>query len=112
MTFKEIYQTPFRTCNDGMYAISNNGTKALTGFSIEAQAHVERIVRLLNGEAATKYDKNDVIVQDTKLCVCGHIIIVRGWGRLTGIGGYNIPHDEAAKIQDDFINWIVETITK
>jgi hypothetical protein len=37
--------------------------------------------------------------------------MVRGWGTLIGVGGYHIPSEEAAKIQDDFISWVVDTIT-
>ena len=112
MTFRDIYKPPFVIKLDGIYAFSDNGTKSFTAFSPEAKAHLKRIVKLLNGEEAEKYSKGDVVFQDTKLCVCGHIIIVRGWGALIGSGGYHIPRDEAAKIQDDFTSWVVETITE
>lgn len=39
-------------------------------------------------------------------------IIVRGWGNLTGIGGLNLPEEEAAEIQDAFGSYIVESLTK
>ena len=34
-------------------------------------------------------------------------ILIRGWGNLTGIGAHNMPADKAAKIQDDFEQWII-----
>ena len=34
-------------------------------------------------------------------------ICIRGWGNLTGTGGYNFSEEKAIKIQDDFKNWIV-----
>lgn len=34
-------------------------------------------------------------------------ITIRGWGNLTGIGGYNFDGEKAAKIQDDFRDWII-----
>lgn len=34
-------------------------------------------------------------------------ITIRGWGNLTGIGGYNFDAEKATKIQDDFRNWII-----
>lgn len=40
------------------------------------------------------------------------IMLVRGWGYLIGTGGLNLSAEEAAKIQDDFGNWIVETLSK
>ena len=112
MTFKDIYKAPFHTVYDGLYGVSSNGVKTFTGFSLEAQTHIDRIVKILNGEDAPKYKKADIAVQGAKLCVCGHIIIVRGWGMLIGTGGFNLSREDAAKIQDDFINWVLDSITE
>ena len=38
-------------------------------------------------------------------------ITIRGWGNLTGIGGHNLPAKKAAKIQDDFRDWIIYKLT-
>lgn len=37
---------------------------------------------------------------------------IRGWGMLTGIGGYNLPVDKAAEIQDAFTNYCVEMLNE
>jgi hypothetical protein len=34
-------------------------------------------------------------------------ITIRGWGNLTGVGGYNFKPEKAAKIQNDFRDWII-----
>lgn len=34
-------------------------------------------------------------------------ILIRGWGNLTGIGGYNFSQEKATKIQDEFRDWII-----
>lgn len=34
-------------------------------------------------------------------------ILIRGWGNLTGIGGYNFSEEKATIIQDDFRDWII-----
>ena len=39
-------------------------------------------------------------------------ITIRGWGNLTGIGGYNFDEEKASKIQDDFRDWIIYKLTK
>ena len=60
------------------------------------------------------YHKNDGIVycriegrdQEMKL------FRIRGWGMLTGIGGYNLPTDKAAEIQDTFTNYCVEMLNE
>lgn len=41
-----------------------------------------------------------------------HIITIRGWGNLTGIGANNFSAEKAAKIQDDFGYWIIYKLTK
>lgn len=38
-------------------------------------------------------------------------ILIRGWGNLTGIGGYNFDCEKASKIQDDFRDWIIYKLT-
>lgn len=35
---------------------------------------------------------------------------IRGWGMLTGIGGYNLNTETAAKIQDDFTEYCVKML--
>lgn len=36
--------------------------------------------------------------------------LVRGWGYLTGCGGLNLPKDLAAKMQDGFIEYILDRL--
>ena len=40
------------------------------------------------------------------------LIIVRGWGRLTGhgVGGNKLPEGVAKQIQDDFVHYIIEKL--
>ena len=39
-------------------------------------------------------------------------IMIRGWGRLTGMCAFHLDHDVARKIQDDFAEWILNKLTK
>jgi hypothetical protein len=41
-----------------------------------------------------------------------HLLFVRGWGHLIGSGGHNLPPKEAARIQDEFAEYIVEQLNK
>lgn len=38
------------------------------------------------------------------------LILIRGWGYLTGTGGLNLPEKEAAEIQDDLAEYILEKL--
>lgn len=121
MTFKEAYAPPFKISMNGMYAQSSNHTNAFTALTDKAQVHLSRIVRLLNGDIKEKYDKKDITVKDkTKIIIDmkygkqKEIILVRGWGKLVGRSenAFGLDPEEAAKIQDDFVQWVVDSITE
>jgi hypothetical protein len=38
------------------------------------------------------------------------VLLVRGWGMLTGVGGYNLDPSVAAQIQDDFTEFILKQL--
>lgn len=40
------------------------------------------------------------------------MILIRGWGNLTGIGGHNLSGEDAANIQDTMAKYIVEQLNK
>ena len=40
------------------------------------------------------------------------ILLIRGWGYLTGVGGLHLSQEEAVKIQNEFGDYIVEQLNK
>ena len=40
------------------------------------------------------------------------VALIRGWGMLTGPGGYHLPEDKAAEIQDAFAEYCIEMLNK
>lgn len=50
----------------------------------------------------------DYICEDSK--VIKTMFIIRGWGRLIGIGGYNLNPTKAAEIQDEFIEYFINLL--
>lgn len=50
-------------------------------------------------------ETNAIIYQDNK-----EFIIIRSWGRLTGL--LDLDNETAIKIQTEFANYIIETLTK
>lgn len=77
------------------------------------------IVDKLNGDSSIviedlynfQYDGNGMIKAfSLKYRELGDVIMIRGWGHLTGIGGLHLTDKEACKIQDDFAKWICETL--
>ncbi len=39
-----------------------------------------------------------------------HLILIRGWGYLTGTGGLNLSDKEALEIQDSLAEYIIEKL--
>lgn len=40
------------------------------------------------------------------------IILIRGWGNLTGVGGHKLSIEDAAEVQDTFAEFIVNQLNK
>lgn len=57
------------------------------------------------------HDEGRIIakLEDGKEC---KIALIRGWGMLTGPGGYHLPQEKAAEIQDAFADYCVEMLNK
>ena len=77
-----------------------------------------KIISKLNGENVIIEDfynfsynnAGDIYAYSSKTNKNKHIMMIRGWGYLTGCGALNLPNEVAAKIQDDFGQYIVETL--
>ena len=109
MDWKDVYQWPLRKDEYGHYAFSKNGTMAITfNFNINDMKFMEKFVAIVNGEKENektagqwRADGVDIYCNDIPVCC------VRGWGYLTGVGGLHLPIEEAIKIQDGFVNYIL-----
>lgn len=83
--------------------------------SPETQA---KIIKKLNGENVEiteftnfSYNGNGYILgYSAKTNKQKKIMLIRGWGHLTGCGSLNLSDEIAAKIQDDFGQFVVETL--
>ena len=82
----------------------------------------DAFVSIINGEREPKYKvkkefyhKNDGIVYCKMLEGKDvgdeyKVFRIRGWGMLTGVGGYNLDPDVAAQVQDDFMNYCINRL--
>lgn len=115
MNWREVYQLPFRTDEYGIYMWSNNGTTTFT-FTLSCvdskrQKMIDDIVNKLNGDSSIKFDSKFTLRNNIYFQYNGdNVFFIRGWGKLTGIGGYRLPADEAANIQEEFAKWVLETL--
>jgi hypothetical protein len=82
----------------------------------------DAFVSIINGEREPKfkvkkefYHKNDGIVYCKMLegKDAGDeykLFRIRGWGMLTGVGGYNLDAETAAQVQDDFMEYCINQL--
>lgn len=109
MTFKEVFEPPFRLDPGGyrVYIWCKTGM----AFNLLNASEGERIVALLNGEEGVQpFDAIDSNGRDIITNGYAPLLKIRGWGRLTGTLGLDV--DEALKIQNDFKEWAMKQLKK
>lgn len=77
----------------------------------------EKIVKVLNDELNEKGEKiliksNLTLTHERNLLKVNGLVfaVIRGWGYLTGVGGFNVSSEEAQRIQNDFAEFIVKKL--
>mgnify|MGYP000477438611 CR=1 FL=1 len=74
------------------------------------KAMQKNIVRKLNGEYDKKMEET-LTYEDGEIYLNGKKFLrIRSWGRLTG--GLGLKPEKASIIQDEFAEWIIETLKK
>ena len=111
MSWKKFYKLPLELDPEPFcsYAWTKDGEMALQ-FNDLSREDVQNIINGINGTSDFKIpkltlrDKVD-FYKDGK-----EIFYVRGYGGLTGIGGRNFSRKKADKIQDEFVEYILNKL--
>ena len=118
----ECYRLPLHLDEYCMYAWDADGNMALGVFNLVCDKNgdfasgekerINHIIDIINGECPTDYEAKWTTGDDvTEIYYDGKFqFLIRGWGYLTGCGGLNLPEDLAAKIQDEFIEYILDKL--
>lgn len=110
ITFKDTFKAPFSLDEYLVYVWTADKKPAFCSCT-QDESLLNRVISKLNGESTEKFD--NVTTEALRILINGKpVLLTRGWGRLTGIGGYNLNYEDAIKIQDDFIHWTIETLMK
>lgn len=122
--FKEYYPRPFKNDKGYTKVFSNDNSMAFDfpfkliyseGYHFTS-AQMTKIIKVLNSDEnyvipyELQYSPDDSTIYINKDEHWKEFIIIRGWGKLTGTGGFNLHPDKAAKIQDAFANWIISKL--
>lgn len=124
MNWKDYYKLPLRYSEDESFMIYSADNRNVINWStwfltnkpvhkltadeksmlIESINTNTKISGLLNPGDEVISGGNELLINDES------VLVVRGWGMLTGSGGYNLSTDEAIEIQDSLIKYIAELI--
>lgn len=119
--FKQYYKLPLKMWEFMEIKVFTDDNKMAFDWLINIPRDTkQKLIDRINGiniepykTKKTFYQKNGVVYcriedKDQEL----KLFRIRGWGMLTGIGGYNLPADKAAEIQDAFANYCVEMLNE
>lgn len=117
--WQEFFKLPFENC---YLKVFDNESHMVFDF-LSPYMNVENILQLndeskkhivdcLNGNYKLQNNYNFSYDTQTGLIFLNNqpIIRLRGWGFLTGIGGYNLDADHAFEIQQSLGNWIINKL--
>lgn len=106
----EIYKPPFKS--DGVFIWSDNDVMSLMNASDydNSDEMMNKLADILNGKRTPAGSKGYTYSAPEILLDGKPLLVVRGWGHLTGQGSLNLDHKVAAGIQDKFANWVISKL--
>lgn len=114
-TYKDIYKLPLRLAKYGTWVYDTNCHFVFQFEHYDRELN-EKFLKVINGTASkdempTKtpfyYKRSRGYIRNVNDV---NVILIRGWGNLTGSGAMNLPPEEAANIQDTFAEFILEQL--
>ena len=113
VSFRDLYEFPFK---DASYSwVYDKNGNFIFQFEIDNKETREKCLSIINGDLSPT--KENSFVHDGGVIYLEKdsdrlpIILIRGWGNLTGIGAYNLDGKYASKIQDTLAVFIVNQLT-
>ena len=124
VNFKDYFKFPLKMWDGFDIKVFTDDDRMAFDWLINIPREVkEGFVSRINGEYKVQqvkkeyYHKNDGIVYCRVLEGENEgkeykLFRIRGWGMLTGTGGYHLPEETAAEVQDAFMEYCVEMLNK
>jgi hypothetical protein len=117
--FKKYYKFPLKMWKDFYSKVftqeNNMAFDWLLPYGEKYNDLKEKLLNKINGEEVninkTFYHKEGYIYARGEV-IDIKVALIRGWGMLTGGGGYNLPQEKAAEIQDAFAEYCVKALNK
>lgn len=119
--FKEYYKLPLKMWEFMDIKVFTDDNKMAFDWLINIPRDTkQKLVDRINGVNTEPYKTKKTFYFKDGIVYCQiedkdqeiKLFRIRGWGMLTGVGGYNLPADKAAEIQDAFANYCVEMLNE
>lgn len=119
--FKQYYKFPLKMWEFMDIKVFTDDNKMAFDWLVNIPRDIkQKLIDRINGNNTDPYKTKKTFYQKDGVVYCRiedkgqelKLFRIRGWGMLTGTGGYNLPADEAAEIQDAFTDYCVEMLNK
>lgn len=119
--FKQYYKFPLKMWEFLDIKVFTNDDKMAFDWLVNIPREIkQKLINRINGVDTEPYKTKKTFYQKDGVVYCRiedkdqelKLFRIRGWGMLIGVGGYNLPVDKAAEIQDTFTNYCVEMLNE
>ena len=119
--FKQYYKLPLKMWEFMDIKVFTNDDKMAFDWLINIPRDIkQKLIDRINGIDTEPYKIKKTFYQKDGVVYCRikdkdqelKLFRIRGWGMLTGVGGYNLLADKAAEIQDTFTNYCIEMLNE
>lgn len=107
----DVYRLPLKG-TDFTWVYDSNDNFVFQ-FLTEKKDLQEKVLKCINGEMKPT-EKIPKFIHENgyiKIENGSPLILIRGWGNLTGSGAMNLPFEDAKNIQDTFAEFIISRLT-
>lgn len=119
--FKKYYKFPLKMWEFMDIKVFTDDSKMAFDWLVNISRDIkQKLIDHINGVDTEPYKTKKTFYQKDGVVYCRiedkdqeiKLFRIRGWGMLTGVGGYNLPADKAVEIQDAFTNYCIEMLNK
>lgn len=120
--FKNYFKFPLKMWDDFYIKVFTDDDKMAFDWLVNIPDNIKfKILDIINGNESVSFKVPKVFRHEAGIIYCKFLggsdegkeikfLRIRGWGMLTGTGGYHLDDNEAADIQDTFAEYIVEKL--
>lgn len=118
MKWQDVYKLPLKVDEECPIITWTADKRRAFDWCVDVSSEKQQeLIDMINGtkqhQFKYKFYREDIEIYSENPVFKGEpILIIRGWGYLTGPGGLHLSSKEAIKIQDEFGDYIVEQLNK